>query len=54
MFVEAIKGDKRGAIDQSLPPILQRLIIDKNAWTEAMRPKGNVFGRAMGNLINGT
>jgi REP element-mobilizing transposase RayT len=46
----SIRGDKRGAIDNSLPPILQRLNIDQDAWVEAMRPKGNVFGRAMGKL----
>jgi hypothetical protein len=46
----SIRKDKRGAIDNSLPPILQRLNIDKDAWIEAMQPKGNVFGRAMGKL----
>jgi REP element-mobilizing transposase RayT len=46
----AIRRDKRGSIDTSLPPILQRLNIDHDAWVEAMRPKGNVFGRAMGKL----
>jgi REP element-mobilizing transposase RayT len=46
----SIRGNKRGAIDASLPPILQRLNIDKEAWVQAMRPKGNVFGRAMGKL----
>jgi hypothetical protein len=46
----SIRRDKRGAIDHSLPPILQRLNIDEEAWLESMRPKGNVFGRAMGKL----
>ena len=46
----SIRGDKRGAIDHSLPPILLRLNIDKDAWIETMQPKGNVFGRAMGKL----
>jgi len=46
----AIRVDKRGAIDSQLPPILQRLNIDKEAWIESMRPRGNVFGRAMGRL----
>jgi REP element-mobilizing transposase RayT len=46
----AIRVDKRGAIDSKLPPILERLNIDKEAWTETMRPRGNVFGRAMGKL----
>ena len=44
----AIRGDKRGAIDAQLPPIAQRLKIDPEAWTRAMRPGGNVFGRAIG------
>ena len=46
----AIRDDKRGALDAELPPILVRLNIDKDAWLEAMRVKGNVFGRAMGKL----
>jgi REP element-mobilizing transposase RayT len=45
-----IRADKRGAIDARLPPILQRLNIDEEAWRQAMRPRGNVFGRAMGRL----
>ena len=46
----AIRADKAGAIDAELPPILQRLSIDEKAWRRAMRPSGNVFGRAMGRL----
>jgi REP element-mobilizing transposase RayT len=46
----AIRGDKRGHIDQALPPILTRLNIDPAAWKETMQPEGNVFGRAMGPL----
>jgi REP element-mobilizing transposase RayT len=46
----AIRSDKRGAIDTTLPPIMQRLKIDANAWRAAMRPGGNVFGRAMGRV----
>jgi hypothetical protein len=46
----AIRDDKRGAIDGSLPPIIQRLSIDADAWQLAMQPRGNVFGRAMGRL----
>jgi hypothetical protein len=46
----AIRGDKRGHIDQSLPPLLKRLNIDPDAWQESMQPNGNVFGRAMGQL----
>jgi len=46
----AIREDKRGAIDSGLPSIIQRLNIDADAWQLAMRPRGNVFGRAMGRL----
>ena len=46
----AIRDDKRGAIDGRLPPIIQRLNIDSDAWQLAMQPRGNVFGRAMGRL----
>ena len=46
----SVRHGKRGAIDESLPPILTRLNIDKDAWHEAMQPRGNVFGRAMGKL----
>jgi REP element-mobilizing transposase RayT len=46
----AIRSDKRGAIDSRLPPIMQRLNVDSAAWREAMRPSGNIFGRALGRL----
>jgi len=46
----AIRGDKRGHIEQSLPPILTRLNIDATAWQQIMQPGGNVFGRAMGQV----
>jgi REP element-mobilizing transposase RayT len=46
----AIRSDKDGSIDDRLPPITQRLNIDADAWRRAMRPRGNVFGRAMGRL----
>jgi REP element-mobilizing transposase RayT len=46
----AIRDDKRGAISGRLPPIIQRLNIDSDAWQLAMQPSGNVFGRAMGRL----
>jgi hypothetical protein len=45
-----IRKDKRGHIDDRLPPILVRLNIDAEAWTATMEPNGNVFGRAMGKL----
>jgi len=44
------RGDRRGAIDRSLPPIFKRLNIDSQAWQAAMQPRGNVFGRALGKL----
>jgi len=37
-----------------LPPLLTRLNIELGAWTQAMQPNGNVFGRAMGNSITFT
>lgn len=46
----AIRKDKPGHIDRSAPPIMLRLQIDPAAWEAAMRPRGNVFGRAMGRL----
>ena len=46
----AIRSDKRGAIDPGLPPVLQSLNIDPDAWELAMKPHGNVFGRAIGKL----
>lgn len=46
----AVRRDKRGSIDVSLPPILHRLSIDAGAWEQAMQPNGNVFGRAFGQL----
>lgn len=46
----AVRPDKRGAISTSLPDIFHRLNIDAEAWQRAMRPAGNVFGRALGRL----
>lgn len=46
----AIRPHNRGFIDDRLPPIIQRLNINAEAWRLAMRPRGNVFGRAMGRL----
>lgn len=45
-----VRSDKRSSIDPSLEPILHRLAIDPGAWQRAMRPRGNVFGRALGRL----
>ncbi|HEX7012383.1 MAG TPA: hypothetical protein VF161_06545 [Steroidobacteraceae bacterium] len=44
------REDKRGAIDAKLPSIMHRLNVDPEAWRLAMRPRGNVFGRALGRL----
>ena len=45
-----VAPNKSGSIDAELPTILQRLHIDPEAWQVAMRPSGNVFGRAIGQL----
>jgi REP element-mobilizing transposase RayT len=45
-----VRPDKRGKIDEALPPLLLRLSIDAVAWTRAMQPGGNSFGRAVGKL----
>ncbi len=45
----AVRKDKRGAIDLQLPPILARLGIDAQYWSEAMQPKGSRhLSRAVG------
>lgn len=46
----AVQQDKRGAIDDRLPAIMQRLNIDADAWRQTMQLHGNVFGRALGRL----
>ena len=46
----ARRADKRGAIDAQLPVIIQRLNLDPQAWQLSMRSRGNVFGRALGQL----
>jgi REP element-mobilizing transposase RayT len=46
----ARRPGKRGVIDPTLPPILQRLNIDATAWGLAMQSGGNRFGRAMGKI----
>src|SRR5690606_1472364 len=46
----SIRDNKTGLIDPTLPPIAKRLNIDPTAWRAAMQPKGNVFGRALGQL----
>ena len=45
----AVREGKRGAIDDQLPSILQRLGIDGDYWCQAMQPKANrYFSRAIG------
>ena len=44
------REDKRGAIATAVPAIVDRLHLDPHAWRLAMRPRGNVFGRALGRL----
>jgi REP element-mobilizing transposase RayT len=46
----AARRDGKYTIDKSVPPILERLSIDAEAWRGMMRPAGNVFGRALGRL----
>jgi REP element-mobilizing transposase RayT len=45
-----VRPDKSGAIDSQAPPILERLNIDTDVWSLAMRVRGNVFGRGLGRL----
>jgi REP element-mobilizing transposase RayT len=45
-----VRPDKRGAIEDRAPPILDRLNVDPGVWQSAMRIRGNVFGRALGKL----
>ncbi len=45
----AVREGKRGAIDDQLPSVLQRLGIDGDYWCQAMQPKANrYFSRAIG------
>ena len=44
----AVRKDKRGAITNTLPPILERLNIDPDHWLSYMQPQGNVFTHAIG------
>jgi REP element-mobilizing transposase RayT len=45
-----VRADKPGVIDSRAPPIMERLNIDVATWRDAMRIRGNVFGRALGKL----
>lgn len=45
-----VRADKPGAMSVRLPTLMHRLNVDADAWQSAMRPSGNVFGRALGNL----
>lgn len=46
----AVRNEKHRSIDGNLPPLIDRLSINAEAWRLAMRPRGNVFGRALGRL----
>lgn len=48
----AVRPDKRGAIVNSIPPILARLNIDPDHWLSYMQPRGNVFAHAIGRAGN--
>jgi len=43
-----VRQDKRGAMDQTLEPILSRLGLDTDKWLEAMVQGGRFRGRAVG------
>jgi REP element-mobilizing transposase RayT len=43
-----IRGDKRGAIDHALPPILERLCLDKDAWGQLTTQFEHHFGNWVG------
>lgn len=44
----AVREDKRGAIPENIPPILQRLRIDPDEYLNFMRAERNAFTRAVG------
>lgn len=44
----AVRRDKRGAINHTIPPILERMNIDPEHWLNYMQPQGNVFSFAIG------
>ena len=44
----AVREDKRGAIPDTIPPILERLSVDPVAYLKFLRAKRNVFTRAVG------
>lgn len=46
----AIRADKRGAISNAIPPILERLNIDPDHWLSYMQPQGNTFTHAIGRV----
>jgi hypothetical protein len=47
---ELRRDDKRRAVAMGVPAIMDRLHLNPQAWSLAMRPRGNVFGRALGRL----
>jgi REP element-mobilizing transposase RayT len=46
----SVRSGSIGEIDSDAPSILDRLMIDSLVWQDAMRVRGNVFGRALGRL----
>ncbi len=44
----AVRDDKHGAIEHSLPPILQRLGVDPEEWLKTLQPEGQHFTQAIG------
>jgi len=46
----AIRDDKRGFIDNTIPPILNRLNIDPTQWCEYHQRRGPRFSHAVGHL----
>lgn len=45
------RDDKRGAISEQIPPILERLHIHPEQWQQTMLPAGLRFQRAMGCVV---
>ncbi len=46
----AVRDDKRGAIEHSLPPILQRLGVDPEEWLKTLQLEGQHSTQAIGRV----
>jgi len=46
----AVQKGKRGAIENNIPPLLERLNINPEHWLTYMQPHGNRFGHAIGHV----